>query len=382
MRLVYLSPVPWASFTQRPHQFVRWLHARTGCEVLWVEPYPTRLPIPADLIRKRPAASMRGHAVPSWMTVTQPRALPVEPLPASGALNRLLWNGVLDQVASFAAPQRCWIGIGKPSELALQVLAATPAEMSFYDAMDDFPAFYDGLSRAAMERRERVLARQVDRILVSSTVLSERFASHAEKVLLARNACAVAGMPPPRTPASATSSPVIGYVGTIGHWFDWDLVVALARQHPDVRVRIVGPVYVGPPGALPRNVELAPPCPHEQAIQAMLSFSVGLIPFKKSELTASVDPIKYYEYRALGLPVLTTAFGEMASRRGEDPGVFYADRPAELASVVRRALSYRGDADDVEAFRQINSWEARFDRCGLLAGRGRFDAVEVPAAIA
>lgn len=45
MQLVYLSPLPWDSFSQRPHQFVEWFHNKHGGEVLWIDPYPTRLPI-------------------------------------------------------------------------------------------------------------------------------------------------------------------------------------------------------------------------------------------------------------------------------------------------------------------------------------------------
>ena len=33
MQLVYFSPVPWASFAQRPHKFVEWFHARCGAIV-------------------------------------------------------------------------------------------------------------------------------------------------------------------------------------------------------------------------------------------------------------------------------------------------------------------------------------------------------------
>ncbi len=52
----------------------------------------------------------------------------------------------------------------------------------------------------------------------------------------------------------------------------------------------------------------------------MAEFDVGLIPFKQNALTAAVDPIKYYEYRALALPVISTDFGEM-HERGDLPGL-------------------------------------------------------------
>jgi hypothetical protein len=87
---------------------------------------------------------------------------------------------------------------------------------------------------------------------------------------------------------------------------------------------------------------------------------VGLIPFKKTDLTASVDPIKYYEYRALGLPILSTRFGEMALRESQK-GVFFVDKYSDLEKQVKEALTCRSDIVEIEGFRKANSWDARFD---------------------
>src|SRR6185295_2677914 len=105
-----------------------------------------------------------------------------------------------------------------------------------------------------------------------------------------------------------------GYVGCVASWFDWPLVIRLARTLRDGAVHVVGPRYVSPPRPLPSNVKLFPACSHADAVDHIRRFSVGLIPFKRNRLTAAVDPIKYYGYRAMGLPVLTTSFGEMAER--------------------------------------------------------------------
>jgi hypothetical protein len=235
---------------------------------------------------------------------------------------------------------------------------------SFYDAMDDFTAFYTGLSRLAMERRERELSHRVDRILVSSSGLRSRFELHGEKVITVLNACAVGGLPPVEAIFSQSAQLVLGYVGTIGHWFDWSLVIAIARQNPKASLRLIGPKYVPPSESLPQNIELLPACSHAHAIQAMMGFSVGLIPFKRNELTASVDPIKYYEYRALGLPVVSTLFGEMIHRRSE-PGVFFIDEKTNLNHVIEAALAYHYDKNEIQAFRDANNWEARFNASSL-----------------
>lgn len=370
MRMVYLSPVPWASFAQRPHKFVEWFYSRHGGEVLWVDPYPTRFPALADF--RHITAAEGGAAepptkgnIPKWLTVICPRSLPIEPLPGSGALNRLLWNDTLQAIHAFAEEGAYKLGIGKPSELALQVLAQHPAVASLYDAMDDFPAFYRGLSRIAMWQREREVAARVTRISVSSTALADRFAIYNSKLALALSACAVETLPPPHMTKKSSERPVLGYVGTIGHWFDWPLVFALAEANPSMCIRLIGPLYVAPFASLPCNIELLPACDHATAIRRMQEFSVGLIPFKCITLTASVDPIKYYEYRALGLPVLSTRFGEIALR-GEQPGVFFMDAGTDLQHLAETALAHECEIDEIQRFRNANSWEARFDASGIL----------------
>lgn len=370
MRLVYFSPVPWASFAQRPHKFVEWFHARRGGKVLWVEPYPTRLPELADFQRLRNVrVSAENLAVkrdiPLWLTILRPRSLPIEPLPGAGALNRFLWNDVLHTIDAFVGEEECQLGIGKPSELALRALNRNSAIPSFYDAMDDFPAFYRGLSRITMGWREREIAARVTRISVSSTVLAARFATHRSKLALALNACTMEILPLPNATARSSQNPVLGYVGTIGKWFDWPLVFDLAEANPSICIRLIGPVYVPPSRPLPRNIELLPACDHATAMRHMQEFSVGLIPFKRVDLTASVDPIKYYEYRALGLPVLSTSFGEMALRDGQ-AGVFLMDKHSDLVHLVRTAMAYECEMNGNQEFRTANSWEARFDASGIL----------------
>ena len=151
----------------------------------------------------------------------------------------------------------------------------------------------------------------------------------------------------------------MGYVGTIATWFDWDWLIELAKARPDDVVRLIGPVFSSAPVDLPNNIEMLPPCNHQAALVAMQAFDVGLIPFKKNKLTASVDPIKYYEYRALGVPVISTEFGEMAFRDGED-GTFLSQGLQDISAVVELALQHSTTIESVQQFRAGNTWKVRF----------------------
>ena len=370
MRMVYLSPVPWASFSQRPHKFVEWFHLRYGGEVLWVDPYPTRFPAWRDLRRLRSdSIAGTGHEPErslDWLTVVKPHAFPAEPMYPIAELNTMLWQRTHTVIGRFlSGGGRRLIGVGKPSGLALGVLQRYPRTLSLFDAMDDYPAFYKGLAKRLMETRVRSIAAHVSRILVSSEALKRRFRDQKAKVQLVRNACDADALPPASPVRPDGGAPVLGYVGTIGDWFDWPLIAALAKAAPAARIRLVGPRYSVPRKPLPDNVELRPSLDHGAAIGAMREFSAGLIPFRYTELTYAVDPIKYYEYHALGLPIISSRFGRMAFR-DSDPGVFLVDEHADLALQTRAALGYRYDEDEIRTFREENSWTARFDASRLL----------------
>jgi hypothetical protein len=362
MRMVYLSPVPWESFSQRPHRFVNWFHERTGKPVLWLDPYPTRLPRWQDLRQLQAhSATAPSHSPPEWLTVIKPNALPIEPIPGSRWLNRSLWQPALRAIDSFTLNHTTLLAIGKPSALALELLARLRHCMSLYDAMDDFPAFYSGLSRRALAEHERLIAQQADVIWVSSSELKARWCNLRDDVHLIHNGMAI---PKVQTYPRESSRKLLGYVGTIATWFDWEWIHTLAEVRPNDDIRLIGPVFHPSQKNLPDNVELLPACDHGTAQKAMAEFNAALIPFRKTRLTASVDPIKYYEYRALSLPVISTDFGEMHCRQ-ESPGVFISRSPADIAALAESALRFRHDPAATQSFIQNNSWEARFDAARL-----------------
>lgn len=366
-QLLYFSPVEWDSYAQRPHYVARHFLDRGGAAVTWVDPYPNRLPRLGDLRRRVPRRP-RVDEDPR-VTVVRVPAWPVEPLPGGPVLNRALrWTGVLDTLGRAMAGGDGVIGVGRPSALAVTALARFPSRARFYDAMDDFPEFYRGLSRRSMRRREDAVLAGVDRVYAASDALVEKFARRGVKATLVANAYAMGTLPPfvPRAPGA---EPVFGYVGTVGEWFDWDLVRRLASAFPRAEVRIVGPVYAPPPRVLPANVRLAGECPQPAAVAHLRDFACGLIPFRRTPLTAAVDPIKYYEYRGMGLPVLSTRFGQMAAR-GPAEGVFMTDDSSGIEAVVRTALAHVPDPAAVARFRAENDWDTRLGRAALFPELG------------
>lgn len=378
-RLVYLSPVDWHSFAQRPHKFVQWWHGATGGQVLWVNPYPARLPRWSDLARLRQAPTAVGEAIPAWLQVLPVPPWPIEPLPGAGPLLRALWRPVLKRIDHFAQEGTALV-VGKPSRMALWIAQSRSFACKTYDAMDDFPAFHQGQAQRVMARVERQIMSHVDNVITSSSALAAKFRPLHAGVVEILNGLDPAVIPDGLLAARTGDPVVLGYVGTIRDWFDWPLVLQIARSAPKVHIRLIGPLDHPCPEPLPDNVQCLPACSHTVAIQHMATFSAGLIPFQVNRLTRAVDPIKYYEYAALGLPVLSTAFGEMEKRSAED-GVFHIAQGSDPLPALQAALSWRTNASAIRRFRQDHSWATRFASAGFLDGRLAQQAPVLPERI-
>jgi hypothetical protein len=370
MRLIYFSPVPADSYAQRPHFMVQALCDQGVEAVLWVEPYPTRLPQGSDFNRRRNVYA-QGTALDARVEVLSVPALPIEPLPGGWRLNRrLLWRKVWKRLETFAGAGQTILGIGKPSALACQALQTLPHAAAFYDAMDNFPEFHHGLSRRSVEYFEKVIATRVDWILVCSTYVAGKFRSLGLEVEKITNGYAMTSLPTWLAPPAAggAGEVVLGFIGCLGPWFDWPLVLSLAESLPRVGLEIIGPPMAPLPVQFPPNLHLHPACPQSEAARWTSRFSAGLIPFRLNALTACFDPIKYYEYRAAGLPILSTRFGEMALR-GAEEGVFFLDQASDFPRLITEATARRFSAAEIDRFRQENDWSRRFGKDSAFARR-------------
>jgi len=352
VKLIYFSPVPWESITQRPHEFVNFFHARTSAAVIWVDPYPTRLPQFRDLFRLKNQEKNNSRELPHWLTVLHASCLPVEPIWWLRFVNLWFFSRLLRR---FSYNSVDYVVIGKPSLLALYTLEKLQPAISLYDAMDDFPEFYSGISAKSMAKVEFKIGNAAKKVIVSSTNLRKKFRDFGIETQLILNACSAGNINKIKQEnIELETKKILGYVGTIAQWFDWDFVCALANSNLNFDVHLIGPVIGTLPVYLPPNIKIFPPVNHEIAIQLMVKFHAGLIPFKRDRLTNCVDPIKYYEYKACGLPIISSDFGEMSYRKDE-AGVYIIDSISDLKNLDARTLEPTNPKDTF-------SWQDRFSK--------------------
>lgn len=128
---------------------------------------------------------------------------------------------------------------------------------------------------------------------------------------------------------------IIGYYGYIAEWMDYDMVRRAAEARPGYEFVFIGKaiydvsLFDGVP-----NIHLLGLKPYEELSDYAKLFDVATIPFVVNDTMDCVSPIKFYEYCALGLPVITSKMKEMekyvceyiACVDGCDEFLFYLDK--------------------------------------------------------
>lgn len=105
---------------------------------------------------------------------------------------------------------------------------------------------------------------------------------------------------------------IIGYYGYLAEWMDYDLICSAAKARPNYEFVFIGKaIYdVSKIENLP-NVHLLGYKPYKELSDYAKFFDVAVIPFLVNEQMYCVSPIKFYEYCALGLPVVSSRMKEL-----------------------------------------------------------------------
>jgi hypothetical protein len=94
------------------------------------------------------------------------------------------------------------------------------------------------------------------------------------------------------------------YIGALwGDWFDWNLLLQLAKEYPEAAVVVVGDYHGTVSG---RSRKLAfPGLETTSLLPAYLSHAdVAIVPWIVSPVTQATSPLKVYEYIAMEKPVV------------------------------------------------------------------------------
>jgi GT2 family glycosyltransferase/peptidoglycan/xylan/chitin deacetylase (PgdA/CDA1 family)/glycosyltransferase involved in cell wall biosynthesis len=219
-----------------------------------------------------------------------------------------------------------------------------------FDCMDDWEAM-PGLSEFN-RREEPRLVEACDLLVLSARRLEAKYAERARRSVVAPNAADYAffaAQSPVHADLGRLPRPVVGYVGAIAGWFDYDLYYRVAVSRPQYTFVFVGALglerhvlgtEIARFRSLP-NVHLLGHRPYADLPAYVAGFDVCTIPFILDEVTRATDPVKVYEYLSAGKPVVATPMPELDDRSAL---IYTGATPDEFASAIDRALA----ADDTD----------------------------------
>jgi teichuronic acid biosynthesis glycosyltransferase TuaH len=105
----------------------------------------------------------------------------------------------------------------------------------------------------------------------------------------------------------------IGYIGTISNWVNLDLIKRVAEYHQEFEFYFIGPkddnVDISHLKDLD-NIIFTGTQSYYKIPELLKCLTVAIMPFEKTELILSVNPVKIYEYLSLGKPVVALRYEE------------------------------------------------------------------------
>ena len=352
-RIVYIMNVDWDWAKQRPHFLAQHLSRSHDVVVLY----------PHAWCRKHLANNDRdGLKLHRFIR-----------LPFGGRfsfiakLNVFIFRILSQAFLKWHRPDFVWIS----SPELFEYLPKHFSARLIYDCMDDVLAFpRNWFRKNSLAESEKELINACSHVICSSENLRDKLiarAGYPDKYTVVHNALdssAFSDIPVNAEIGKKARQYVLGYVGTISSWLDFEALIAIVNAFSSVVIHLIGPVE-NLKTTLPQHdriKHLGAIC-HEEIQTHVNGFDAFLMPFHLTELIQSVDPVKLYEYVFFNKPIVSVRYPGI--ERFSDFVDFYSTHE-ELKSILDRYLSngFMKKYSENERLRFIttNTWANRVNQ--------------------
>lgn len=367
-RFIWLGSPPWDGVWTRQNHFAQRL-AALGAEVLYLE-------APCGW-RSRLREGKRGTGMLTVREIERGLHVMTAPLHMPGANHVDAIAAVNGTIVSHAV--QAWLDENKWRQfmvwcrlpVSIFALRKLAPQSIVYDVTDDYALYArHDRERSRCRSREASLAARADIVFITSQELRKNQTLNARESIWLPNGVdydlfAQASRPNfamhPRL--SELRKPIIGYVGLVSRWTDFELLAQLSERWPD-HVVMVGPVHpdVRKKVEALKDIQWLGFVPHQDVPRYLRGFDVCILPHEVSELRHRANPLKIWEYLATGKPVVSVAL-RMLESMGEI--VELAQSRDDFVQRVARCLEHPGSGAQIAqrmAAARALSWDNLFDR--------------------
>ena len=334
-------------------------------EVLWVNTL-MRMPrlTPGDFAKiyakfiKRPLTAANPPPTESTsVTVLRPWMLPL--FNRFGRwLNQHWLRWQINQ--ALAATRRDELVVVTTVPIVADIVDKFQAARVVYYCVDEF-AEWPGHNRQHLQQMENQLLASANVVIASSSTLYAAKKPRAKQIHLLPHGVDIAHFQQLHRRPLKLPPPVIGYYGLFDERSDQQLLQFIAESHPDWQILIIGKVEcdIGHL-ALHPNITFYGPVPYSELPGYVANFDICILPYRRDALTEFINPLKFKEYLATGIPTVATAlptlraYADVIGWAGD-----YKEFVAAVAYFLHREtpVQKKQRRDRTRQYLQDESWE-------------------------
>jgi hypothetical protein len=232
-----------------------------------------------------------------------------------------------------------------------------------YDYYDNYSYDINGNKNEKMDFYNTENIKSSDMVVATAELMYENALQYNKNTAYITNASNASFMSTEKQPDKADKeADTIVYAGAIKDWIDFDLLFFVMDNLSDVRFVFLGYVERNSRKYFKRlkkykNFEFLGMKPPEEVFEILNRYSVGIIPFRITELTKGVMPIKFFDYIEANMSIVCTALPELAKFSGS---IFISDNKEEFLENCKKVLNGIQNNDDIyKTIIMDNDWTNR-----------------------